>query len=81
MIVWHHQADLDLAVVRNGRLSIDWRQADLPDTKRISLHFMAVSVPTIEVSDQIGAHSKWSPLSVRDGLVGRDGEAIFLVAS
>ena len=81
LIVGHHHADLELAVVLDGGSAVDGREADLPHAVRISLHLMAVSVPAVEVSDQIGTQRIRRPFAVGDGAVVCYGEAEFLIPS
>ena len=57
VVVGDDHADLDLAVVLNGGLSVDRRESDLKHTICVLLHLMAVAVPTVEVTDQVCAQS------------------------
>ena len=81
MVVWHNHADLDLAVMLNGGLSVNRRESDLEHTICVLFHLMAVAVPIVEVADQVCAQSAGGPLAVCDCVVGCDGEAEALVAA
>ena len=41
---------------------------------------MRITIPAIEVADEVGSHSVGCPLSVRDGVVWSNKEAKLLVA-
>lgn len=84
IVSFHHsccnRTYLELRVVWNGRLAIVARNCDFPYTKLVLGHGRRIAVPVVEVTDEVGTKSIWSPLAVHNIAVGKHVEAVLFVA-
>jgi hypothetical protein len=69
---------LDLGIVGNSRLAVLTWHRHLEDTEVVLGHGRRVTVPVIEIANEVGTQGIWSPFAVYDVAVGLNNEAEFL---
>lgn len=71
----YDHGDLHLTPVRYGWLSVLRRQSDNPAPIFFSCHGGCVSIPSIEVTDEICSHRIWGPFSISNVSIIIDNKA------